>query len=82
MNVSMHYVSQEVKLDEASLELQPYEHLLNADVERRLLLEEAAQLDALGEMSEAQQKRHGEVLEQLDLIGAESAPRRAAGLLD
>ena len=60
VNVSVHYVSQEVKLDETTLDSTPVEAVLRADVERTYLLKEAAELDALTEMSPAQQQRQGD----------------------
>ena len=42
--VTVHYVSQEVQLDDASLEQTPLQIVLQADLERSLLLAEAAQL--------------------------------------
>ena len=48
-NVTIHYVSQEVILSAEAAAARPVEHVVKADVERRLLLEEAAELDrALG----------------------------------
>lgn len=55
--------------------------MLDADVERKLLLTEAAELEAVEEMSSGQQHRQGEVLAQLELIAAETAPRRGMELL-
>eukprot|EP00658_Telonema_sp_P-2_P025732 TRINITY_DN20366_c0_g2_i2.p2 TRINITY_DN20366_c0_g2~~TRINITY_DN20366_c0_g2_i2.p2 ORF type:complete len:120 (-),score=41.46 TRINITY_DN20366_c0_g2_i2:143-502(-) len=80
VNMSVHYVSQDVKID-GVIGQTPVEVVLDADIERKLLLQEAAELEKLDEMSEPQQKRQGEVLTQLELIGAETAPRRALELL-
>ena len=82
VNVSVHYVSQEVKLDETTLASTPVDAVLSADVERAYLMKEAAELDALDDPSAQQQQRQGEVLLQLDNIGAETAPRRALDLLN
>jgi len=82
VNVSVHYVSQEVKLDETTLASTPVDAVLSADVERAYLMKEAAELDALDDPSAQQQHRQGEVLLQLDNIGAETAPRRALDLLN
>ena len=79
VNVTVHYVSQEVSLTEASREMTPLAHVLAGDVERRELLAEAAALEEAA--GSADQERLGAVLERLDLIGAESAPRRAEDLL-
>eukprot|EP00656_Telonema_subtile_P015239 TRINITY_DN17957_c0_g1_i3.p1 TRINITY_DN17957_c0_g1~~TRINITY_DN17957_c0_g1_i3.p1 ORF type:complete len:644 (-),score=181.63 TRINITY_DN17957_c0_g1_i3:20-1951(-) len=80
LNMSVHYVSQDVHLGE-KVNMTPLEVVLDADIERKLLLEEAAQLEKIDEMSAQQQHRQGEVLDQLELIAADSAPRRALSLL-
>lgn len=80
-NVTMHYVSQEVKMTDTSKEMLPVDIVLEADVERRLLLEEVEQLEADPELTSEQQLRLNDALEQLDLIESESAPRRATELL-
>jgi hypothetical protein len=40
--VTVHYVSQEVQLDEAMLLWTPVQFVVHADIERRMLLEEQA----------------------------------------
>lgn len=94
-NVTVHYVSQEVELSAEKKELNAVQIVIEADIERRLLLEEAAAFEAALQRSESEtegqdsatlsgeaQKRYGEVQEQLLLIGAESAERRAVELLE
>eukprot|EP00966_Prymnesium_polylepis_P087874 2033078-Prymnesium_polylepis.1 len=51
--VTVHYVSQEVSLTEASLKMTPIDVVVNADVERRLLLEEHDALIAAEAAGEA-----------------------------
>lgn len=94
--MTVHYVSQEVELSEKKQDMTAVQIVIEADIERRLLLEEAAAFEAALQQSEGTgtgsdsfspslsaeaQKRYGEVLEQLQLIGAESAERRAVELL-
>ncbi len=84
-NVTVHYVSQEVSLTEKQRKKTPVELVVDADIERSLLVEEKAQLEELassGELDEKGSRRHGEVLSRLDEIGADSAARRATDLLD
>ncbi|EOD06092.1 ABC transporter protein, partial [Emiliania huxleyi CCMP1516] len=72
--LTIHYV----RLDEAAMQRTPLEVVLAADVERSLLLSEAASLQE-AEASDA--ARLAEVLERLDLIGADAAEQRALALL-
>jgi len=81
-NVSVHYVSQEVQLSDITREQTPLEVVLSADVERTLLMEEMAVLEAADTLTVEQQRRQGEILEQLEIIEADSAERRAVELLD
>jgi ATP-binding cassette subfamily F protein 3 len=84
-NVTVHYVSQEVNLTEAQRVKTPVACVVDADIERSLLLEELSQLEALvaTESLDAQgSKRHGDVLSRLDEIGSDSASRRAVTLLE
>lgn len=92
-NVTVHYVSQEVELSEEKQDMTAVQIVIEADIERRLLLEEAAVFEAALQQSEGvetdssslsaeAQKRYGDVLEQLQIIGAESAERRAVELLE
>jgi ATP-binding cassette subfamily F protein 3 len=81
-NVSVHYVSQDVQMSEETQGLTPIQCVLNADVERKLLLEEEEKLTAEKELTVADQKRLSEIIETLEIIGAETAERRAVELLD
>jgi ATP-binding cassette subfamily F protein 3 len=106
----VHYVSQEVKLTEAARMQTPGDFVIAADVERRELLAELAQLEAKAStppppsssfadeaaavssngggaadadtgLNDQEQLRYAAVSEQLELINADSAERRAADLL-
>jgi len=84
-NVIVHYVSQEVLLTPAQRQKTPGECVVDADIERNLLLEEKVileQLASVGELDADGSKRHGDVLARLEEIGADAAPRRAKELLD
>jgi ATP-binding cassette subfamily F protein 3 len=84
-NVCVHYVSQEVHLSEKTKVMTPAQCVVEADVERRILLEEKATLDALadsGELDGPGQQQLAEVMEKLDLIGADTAERRADELIE
>ena len=83
-STTVHYVSQEVSLTQEQEGVQPAALVVEADVERRLLLEEAAALTAKTEnrapdANEARSSR--ETHELLLAIDAEGAPGRAAALL-
>jgi ATP-binding cassette subfamily F protein 3 len=83
-NVLVHYVSQEVILSEAQRLKTPVEVVVDADIERTLLMEEHAELEvkaAAGELDAKGSQRHGMVLMRLDEIEADSAHRRATSLL-
>ena len=81
-NVAVHYVSQEVHLSDVSRTQTPAQCVVDADVERKLLLQELAAFEADdAELDEAAQKRHCDVLERLDAIESDSAERRADELL-
>ena len=83
-NVSVHYVSQEVQLTERTKKMTPAECVVEADVERKILMQEASELEARadgGAYSEEDQKRHAECLEKLELISADTAERRAEELI-
>jgi ATP-binding cassette subfamily F protein 3 len=85
VNVTVHYVSQEVNLTEEQRGKTPVECVVEADLERTLLLDELKgfeQLAAAGELDAKGSQRHGEVLSRLEEIDANSAERRAKGLLD
>lgn len=78
-SVTVHYVSQEVALGALELEQTPGEAVLLADVERRLLLQEAAALE--GKTSPQEQERLSAVQAHLQSIGADTAPQRVEELL-
>ena len=83
-NVTVHYVSQEVHVSEETEAMLPGQCVVAADVERRLLLEESADLEAKAERDALDAEgagRLGEVLERLDMIGSDTADRRADELL-
>eukprot|EP00547_Thalassionema_nitzschioides_P004717 CAMPEP_0194220036 /NCGR_PEP_ID=MMETSP0156-20130528/27330_1 /TAXON_ID=33649 /ORGANISM="Thalassionema nitzschioides, Strain L26-B" /LENGTH=753 /DNA_ID=CAMNT_0038949903 /DNA_START=33 /DNA_END=2297 /DNA_ORIENTATION=+ len=82
--VSVHYVSQEVNLTEAQRGKTPVMCVVDADIERTLLQEEVAELEAKaaeGALDAAGSIRQGELLARLEEIGGDSAPRRAVALL-
>eukprot|EP00927_Polykrikos_kofoidii_P003866 TRINITY_DN11555_c0_g1_i1.p1 TRINITY_DN11555_c0_g1~~TRINITY_DN11555_c0_g1_i1.p1 ORF type:complete len:744 (-),score=152.43 TRINITY_DN11555_c0_g1_i1:231-2267(-) len=78
-SVSVHYVSQEVAFSAADLEQLPVDAVLEADVERRLLLKEAKELEGAKTMEE--QTRLQAVLAHLESIDADTAKDRALQLL-
>lgn len=83
-NVSVHYVSQEVKLTEEERNKTPIELVVDADIERKLLCGELAVLEGMaadGTLDEKGTIRHAEVLTHLSDIGSDGAPRRAENLL-
>ena len=83
-NVSVHYVSQEVKLTEEERIKTPIELVVDADIERKLLCGELAVLEGMaadGTLDEKGIIRHAEVLTHLSDIGSDAAPRRAENLL-
>ena len=85
-STSVHYVSQELHLTPTQEEWRPASLVVEADVERRLLLAESADLTAKSEAKDyapdaAEQKRRSEVEEALIQIDAEGAPGRAHALL-
>jgi len=84
-NVTVHYVSQEVNLTEAQRNKTPVECVVDADLERTLLLQEVQRFEeiaARGELDPTGSKQHGDLLLRLDEIEANSAERRATALLD
>lgn len=74
-----HYVSQDVKLSEGAEEQTPEEVVVNADVHRRVLLDEAKRLEGSEDADE--NARYREVLSQLEAIDAASAATRAKKML-
>jgi len=84
-NVTVHYVSQEVNLTDEQRLKTPIQIVVDADVERSLLLEELEDLNqqaSAGELNAKGSERHGAVLARLEEIGVDSAARRAESLLD
>jgi ATP-binding cassette subfamily F protein 3 len=85
VNVTVHYVSQEVLLTEEQSEKTPVECVVEADLERTLLLDELKGFELLaaaGELDAKGSQRHGDIMSRLEEIGADSAERRAKDLLD
>ena len=84
-NVTVHYVSQEVNLTQAQREKTPVQCVVDADLERTMLLDESRDLarraDA-GELDAMGSRRHADVMSRLGEIDADSADRRARALLD
>mmetsp|Transcript_23999 Transcript_23999/g.43001 ORF Transcript_23999/g.43001 Transcript_23999/m.43001 type:complete len:782 (-) Transcript_23999:30-2375(-) len=85
-NVTVHYVSQEVNLTEEQALKNPVECVVEADIERTLLLEELVAIEATIESADGLDakgsKRHGDVISRLDEIDSDSAERRATSLLE
>jgi len=77
--VTVHYVSQEVAFTAAALDQTPAEAVLEADVERRLLLKEAKELQTSDKPGD--QQRLQDCLSQLEAIEADTAADRATELL-
>lgn len=80
-NVSVHYVNQDVTLTDETRDLTPVECVLMADTDRKLLLEEESDLSSGSDLTEEEQRRLNEVIEELQAIGSDSAERRAIELL-
>lgn len=76
---SVYYVTQEVELSAEEEDMLPSEVVIRADLERRLLLDERARLEASEDS--ACIARLQEVSSKLDAMSAESAPSRVAVLL-
>jgi ATP-binding cassette subfamily F protein 3 len=84
-NVTVHYVSQEVNLTDAQRVKTPVEVVVDADIERTLLLQELVEMEqkiATESLDAKGSQRHGEVLSRLEEIGSDSAHRRATSLLE
>lgn len=84
-NVTVHYVSQEVNLTIEQQHKTPVECVVDADLERTLLIEElqiVTQLADDGELDSAGSERHEYLICRLEEINADSAHRRARVLLD
>ena len=85
VNVTVHYVSQEVNLTDAQRVKTPVEVVVDADIERTLLLQEVVEMEekiAAESLDAKGSQRHGEVLSRLEEIGSDSAFRRATSLLE
>ena len=92
-DISVHYVTQEVSLTDAQEDAVPAEVVLHADVERRLLLADVAEMEALeareetkvSGLSEREAEKRRRALaaahERLLAMDAEGAPSRASALL-
>lgn len=83
-NVTVHYVTQDVHLTDETAAMTPVQCVVDADIERKLLLEEASALEssaAKDALDDAGQKRLVEVIQQLQIIEADTAERRATELL-
>jgi len=78
--LTVHYVSQEVNIEEERLGWTPVQFVVHADVERRLLMVEEVELEAQGD--EADAGRAEEVREALVQIEAATAKVRATSLLE
>jgi ATP-binding cassette subfamily F protein 3 len=79
-DVFVHYVNQEVTLNEEQEEWLPVDVVLHADVQRRLLLEELKELES-NASGEGDVQRISVVHEHLDSIESSSAHARASQLL-
>ena len=92
-DISVHYVTQEVSLTDAQEDAVPAEVVLHADVERRLLLADVGEMEALeareetkvSGLSEREAEKRRRALaaahERLLAMDAEGAPSRASALL-
>ncbi|GMI48191.1 hypothetical protein TrCOL_g2043 [Triparma columacea] len=83
-NVSVHYVSQDVQLNETTKDMTPAQVVVDADVERKMLMEEVRELEdkaERGAYTGEDEKRHSRCVELLELIQADSAERRAEDLI-
>lgn len=78
-SVTVHYVSQEVAFGAAMMEQIPADVVIDADVERKVLLAEAASLE--GKTGHEDVERLSAVAAHLDAIQAETAGVRAVELL-
>ena len=85
VNVTVHYVSQEVNLTEEQRGKTPVQCVVDADLERAMLLEESQELTRKADAGDLDAKgshRHADVMSRLEEIDADSADRRAKSLLD
>ena len=84
-NLTVHYVSQEVNLSAEQRQKTPVDIVVDADLERSMLMEETEELEALSNSDQLDVEgatRLGECLARLVDIGAETASARATQLLD
>lgn len=77
--VMVHYVSQEVAFTAAALDQLPVQQVVDADVQRRVLLAEASSLE--GKTEKVAQERLEACLAELEAIEADTAEERATALL-
>ncbi|GMH61249.1 hypothetical protein TrLO_g238 [Triparma laevis f. longispina] len=83
-NVTVNYVNQDVQLTSITENLTPVECVVNADLERTMLLAECAEFERKvdsGDYNAEDQKKHGECMEILEVIEADTANRRAEELV-
>lgn len=84
-NLTVHYVSQEVNLSPKQRLKTPVDIVVDADLERKMLIEESTELDELSTLEKLDvdgAARLGECLARLVEIDAETAHVRANKLLD
>eukprot|EP00929_Paragymnodinium_shiwhaense_P005165 TRINITY_DN10675_c0_g1_i1.p1 TRINITY_DN10675_c0_g1~~TRINITY_DN10675_c0_g1_i1.p1 ORF type:complete len:731 (+),score=197.83 TRINITY_DN10675_c0_g1_i1:113-2305(+) len=77
--VTVHYVSQEVSFSAAAMDRLPVQAVVDADVQRRLLLAESKELE--GKTDKEAQERLQSCLVELESIEADTAEERAKQLL-
>ena len=79
--LTVHYVTQEVQIDDDKAGWTPMQYVVHADIERRLLLAEQAELGSRDAADAAEAQRLVEVEQQLENCEADSAEERANTLL-
>eukprot|EP00419_Tripos_fusus_P054059 CAMPEP_0172807520 /NCGR_PEP_ID=MMETSP1075-20121228/7058_1 /TAXON_ID=2916 /ORGANISM="Ceratium fusus, Strain PA161109" /LENGTH=867 /DNA_ID=CAMNT_0013646519 /DNA_START=75 /DNA_END=2678 /DNA_ORIENTATION=- len=77
--IRVHYVSQDVSFSADTMNLTPVEVVLEADVERRILLDKVQSLESASRVDNAKELQR--CLGQLSAIEADAAPSRAKCLL-
>eukprot|EP00729_Bicosta_minor_P013745 gene13745-25752_t len=80
-NATIHYVTQEVQLSDDRENWTPQQVVIDADIERNILLAEVQELEAKDAPSGDEQARLTEVHDRLVVIGADAAEGRAVELL-
>lgn len=80
-NATIHYVTQEVQLSDDRENWTPQQVVIDADIERNILLAEFQELEAKDAPSGDEQARLTEVHDRLVVIGADAAEGRAVELL-